>query len=104
MLNSVFIECFFTGSSGQPVSDILGYSTIEKPIEALEKCLIWSHISPTAPDTLACYPYYETDPFVIEECPHVFFAGNQSEFDTKIYEGVNEYSYGKIFRNTIKYY
>lgn len=36
---------------------------------------------------LDCYPFYEKDPFVINESPHVFFIGNQPKFDTKLIEG-----------------
>lgn len=72
------------GSSGQPVSDIMAFSEIEEPLEALEMCLKWGHIAPTAPDTLGCYPFYDSDPFIIEDCPHVLFAGNQAKFETKL--------------------
>lgn len=75
------------GSSGQPVTDILAFSEIETPLEALENCLMWGHVAPTAPDTLGCYPFYESDPFVIENCPHVMFAGNQEKFQTKLAKG-----------------
>lgn len=34
-----------------------------------------------------CYPFQEKDQFVIEECPHVFFVGNQPRFGTTIIEG-----------------
>lgn len=36
---------------------------------------------------LGCYPFQEKDQFVIEECPHVYFAGNQPDFETSIIEG-----------------
>lgn len=38
---------------------------------------------------IGCYPFQENDPFVIEECPHVFFVGNQPKFDSTVvdYEG-----------------
>lgn len=75
------------GSSGQPVSDILTLSEMESPIEVLENCLKWGHIAPTAPDTLGCYPFYENDPFIMEECPHVLFASNQEKFETKLVTG-----------------
>jgi DNA polymerase delta subunit 2 len=35
----------------------------------------------------ACYPYYQEDPFIISECPDIYFAGNQPHFQTKLYEG-----------------
>ncbi len=53
----------------------------------LEACLRWRHLSPTAPDTLASYPFYESDPFIIASTPHVLFAGNQPEFATKVATG-----------------
>lgn len=79
------------GSSGQPVTDVLRFSEIEEGIEVLENCLKWSHLAPTAPDTLGCYPYNELDPFIIKDCPHVLFAGNQKAFDTKIVTGKSYY-------------
>ncbi|XP_058818072.1 DNA polymerase delta subunit 2 [Topomyia yanbarensis] len=75
------------GTSGQNVQDISRYSKIEDPLEALKCTLIWSHLAPTAPDTLPCYPYYQQDPFIISECPHVYFAGNTSEFKTELWKG-----------------
>lgn len=77
------------GTSGQNVHDIGRYSKIENPLEALKSTLVWSHIAPTAPDTLPCYPYYQKDPFIISECPHVYFAGNTGEFRTELWEGSN---------------
>lgn len=34
-----------------------------------------------------CYPFQEKDQFVIEECPHVYFVGNQPRFSTTVIEG-----------------
>lgn len=75
------------GSSGQPVTDIMRYSEVETALDALESCLKWNHWAPTAPDTLGCFPFYEQDPFIPDECPHVVFAGNQKEFSTRIVQG-----------------
>lgn len=75
------------GTSGQNVDDIMRYSHIEQPLEALRCCLTWSHVSPTSPDTLPCFPYFQRDPFVLSECPHVFFAGNGNQFATEIHTG-----------------
>ncbi|KAA6409446.1 MAG: DNA polymerase delta subunit 2 [Lasallia pustulata] len=55
------------GTGGQPVDDV--------------------YKAPTAPDTLWCYPFQEKDQFVIEECPHVYFVGNQPKFETTVIEG-----------------
>lgn len=71
------------GSAGQNISDILKYFQPEQgisPTDIMSKTLLWQHMAPTAPDTLYCYPYEDVDPFVLEETPHVYFAGNQGEF------------------------
>lgn len=78
----------FLGTSGQPVTDILRYSETEDPLKAMQNCLKWNHMAPTAPDTLGCYPFYESDPFIIENCPHVMFAGNQDKFLTTVVKGM----------------
>ncbi|XP_003741902.1 DNA polymerase delta subunit 2 [Galendromus occidentalis] len=75
----------FLGTSGQNVADILRYSRLPGPLDALEAIVRWCHLIPSAPDTTPAYPQQQTDPFVIEETPHVLFAGNQPEFQAKIY-------------------
>jgi len=37
--------------------------------------------------TLGCYPFQDRDPFVVEETPHVFFAGNQPEYSSRLIQG-----------------
>ena len=64
------------------------YSTEEQRVELLETVLKWGHLAPTAPDTLATYPFSESDPFILDAAPHVLFAGNQPEFATKVATGV----------------
>ncbi|CAH9116752.1 unnamed protein product [Cuscuta europaea] len=41
-----------------------------------------------------CYPYDDRDPFFIESCPHVYFLGNQDEYDTRLIKG----SEGQVVR------
>mmetsp|Transcript_37690 Transcript_37690/g.150306 ORF Transcript_37690/g.150306 Transcript_37690/m.150306 type:complete len:136 (+) Transcript_37690:1672-2079(+) len=53
-------------------------------LDVLESMLRFGHIAPTAPDTLASYPFSMTDPFVMKEWPNLFFAGNQPSFSTKV--------------------
>jgi DNA polymerase delta subunit 2 len=85
----------FMGNSGQPIDDILKYISLggndgkdaEGRLEVIEALLRWRCGAPTAPDTLWCYPFQDRDPFVIAECPHVFFVGNQPRFDTALIEG-----------------
>lgn len=87
------------GSSGQNIDDIKRYLTRdqineigEERLESvlLEYCLKWQNIAPSAPDTLYCYPFEDSDPFTLSETPHIFFAGNQDKFGwEKVY--FNEY-------------
>uniref|UniRef100_A0A2M4ALT6 DNA polymerase delta subunit 2 n=2 Tax=Anopheles triannulatus TaxID=58253 RepID=A0A2M4ALT6_9DIPT len=77
------------GTAGQNVLDVMRFSKIDNPLEALKATLRWSHLFPTAPDTLPCYPYYQKDPFIVSECPHVYFAGNCGEFMTEQWTGAD---------------
>lgn len=79
----------FLGTGGQPVDDVYKYLPFgaEQRIEMMEAMLRWRLVAPTAPDTLWCYPFPVGDPFVLQECPHVFFVGNQPRFETGIIEG-----------------
>lgn len=60
---------------------------VEDKLELAERVLKWGHISPISPDQLGCYPFEQDDPFVIRQCPHIYFIGNQKEFKTKIIQG-----------------
>ncbi|KAH8263785.1 hypothetical protein KR038_002644 [Drosophila bunnanda] len=82
-------EAMVVGTSGQNVSDLLRSTSLESALEALRCTLIWGHVAPTAPDTLACYPYIDSDPFILRECPHVYFAGNCESFETALHEGAD---------------
>uniref|UniRef100_A0A914Z5A0 DNA polymerase delta small subunit n=1 Tax=Panagrolaimus superbus TaxID=310955 RepID=A0A914Z5A0_9BILA len=78
----------FHGTSGQNVNCFRkltkkGKSTLDIMEEILESC----HVVPTAPDFTDCFPYSRkngTDPLALDSLPHVFFAGNQKEFGTKV--------------------
>lgn len=56
----------------------------ERSLDILETMLNNRHIAPTCPDTLGCYPFSDHDPFVLEASPHIFVAGNQMEFATRL--------------------
>eukprot|EP00298_Acanthocystis_sp_HF-20_P012782 c20050_g1_i2.p1 GENE.c20050_g1_i2~~c20050_g1_i2.p1 ORF type:complete len:109 (-),score=42.75 c20050_g1_i2:49-375(-) len=60
------------------------YTNCDDPLVVLEQDLNSRHIAPTAPDTLSCFPFSNEDPFLVSECPHVYFAANQSKFLTKL--------------------
>ena len=78
------------GCSGQTVDSIRCYSAFEETLDILKQKLIWSHLAPTAPDALYSYPFIDKDPFVLEECPHVLFAGNQEHFNTQTFKNNNQ--------------
>ncbi|XP_068130855.1 DNA polymerase delta subunit 2 isoform X1 [Hyperolius riggenbachi] len=77
----------FLGSSGQNISDIFKYSKMEDYLEILEWTLQVRHLCPTAPDTLGCYPFYTSDPFILQSCPHVYFCGSAPKFSSKEFTG-----------------
>lgn len=54
------------------------------PLDILVNTLYWRHMAPTAPDTLACHPFHEMDPFVIDRLPNIYFAGNQREYGSRL--------------------
>ncbi|ORY90030.1 DNA polymerase alpha/epsilon subunit B-domain-containing protein [Syncephalastrum racemosum] len=77
----------FLGTSGQNLDDIYRYVDGDDRLQMAERCLHWRHIAPSAPDTLWCYPFQDDDPFLLEECPHVYFIGNQPRFEQRLAEG-----------------
>ncbi|RAL05892.1 DNA-directed DNA polymerase delta subunit POL31 [Aspergillus ibericus CBS 121593] len=88
------------GCSGQNVDDVLRYlnfaneegnvgdgaGDVKARIRIMEAMLRWRCGVPTAPDTLWSYPFQTDDPFVMQACPHIFFAGNQPRFKTATIE------------------
>uniref|UniRef100_A0A3Q4BK08 DNA polymerase delta subunit 2 n=1 Tax=Mola mola TaxID=94237 RepID=A0A3Q4BK08_MOLML len=85
------IDGVFLGTSGQNVRDIQRYSSMDSHLEILEETLRLRHLAPTAPDTL-CYPFYKSDPFILEECPHVYFSGNAPDGQEVLLVTVPEFS------------
>uniref|UniRef100_A0A7N0V3T3 DNA polymerase delta small subunit n=3 Tax=Kalanchoe fedtschenkoi TaxID=63787 RepID=A0A7N0V3T3_KALFE len=77
----------FIGTSGQNIEDLEKYSDAKDRLEFMERTLRWRHLAPTTPNTLGCYPYTDRDPFIIESCPHVYFAGNQDFYGTRLFTG-----------------
>jgi len=53
-------------------------------LDVLTNTLYWRLLAPTAPDSLTCFPFTESDPFVIAELPNVFFSGGCKEFGTRL--------------------
>lgn len=100
----------FFGHSGQPLRSLLQCTLPEKravdgtdgeddamdggesqsgdhALDCLQRCLEWRHAAPTAPDLLACFPVANEDPFILETSPHIFFAGNQKQFGSRVVDG-----------------
>lgn len=75
------------GTGGQNVDDIFKYVDSDDRLGMMEAMCRWRCSAPTAPDTLWSYPFQDDDPFVIKECPHVYFVGCQPEFGTKVIFG-----------------
>ncbi|KAF2794960.1 hypothetical protein K505DRAFT_303031 [Melanomma pulvis-pyrius CBS 109.77] len=75
------------GTGGQTVADLLKYVDEVETLEVMEMMLRWRCIAPTAPDTLWCYPFQDEDPLVVQDCPHIYFAGNQAKFGSRIIQG-----------------
>lgn len=63
-------------------------------LDLLENTLHWRHIAPTAPDTLSSFPFKSSDPFILEQCPYIYFAGNQPQYESRFAKG----SDGQIVR------
>ena len=77
----------FMGTSGQNVDDIMKFVVHDDRLGAMAATLEWCHSTPTAPDTLPCFPFSDKDPFIVGECPHVYFVGNQPKLETGTIEG-----------------
>ena len=89
------------GTSGQNVADVLINSDIEDPLDVMEQMIRWSHIAPTCPDTLGCYPYPNgtADPFILDAPPKMFFAGNQKALSYRKVQSTSES--GKTFETLL---
>lgn len=76
------------GTAGQNIDDI--YKYVDEPdanrIEMALRTLEWGHLAPTAPDTLWCYPFKSTDPFVLKERPDIMVVGNQPAYASAVYK------------------
>lgn len=91
----------FLGTSGQNIDNLRAYTNTKakthggasnasaaaaETLDLMEATLRWQHLAPSAPDTLACYPYKDRDPFHLERSPHVYFAGCQPAFGARVVE------------------
>lgn len=63
---------------------IAGECASPSHMSVLSNSLMWRHLCVTGPDTLACYPFPDADPFIITTLPDVLFSGNAPAFDTRL--------------------
>ncbi|KAK3359713.1 DNA polymerase alpha/epsilon subunit B-domain-containing protein [Lasiosphaeria hispida] len=75
------------GTSGQNLDDIFKYVDSDDRLGMMEAMCRWRCSAPTAPDTLWAYPFQDDEPFVMKECPHLYFVGCQPEFGTTVISG-----------------
>ena len=79
----------FLGTSGQNIYNMKIYSQITDTIRLMTDTLELQHLAPTAPDTLGSFPFYDSDPFIIDNSPHIYFCGNQEKFEYKLHKDSN---------------
>lgn len=72
------------GAAAAPAGGARAAPPAPTELDALVNTLAWRHLAPTAPDTLTCYPFYDVDPFVIDDAhvPHLMFSGGSRAFDS----------------------
>ena len=78
----------FLGTSGYNINSIKQITTFNNNLDIMEKILLWSHLSPNAPDTLKIFPYQNYDPLLLDFVPDVFFCGGKKfEYRKKNFRG-----------------
>ncbi|KAK1829669.1 DNA polymerase alpha/epsilon subunit B-domain-containing protein [Podospora conica] len=77
----------FLGTGGQNLDDMAKYVDSNNRLGMMEAMCRWRCSAPTAPDTLWAYPFQDDEPFVMKECPHLYFIGGQPEFATRVIHG-----------------
>ena len=48
---------------------------------------------------VGCYPFQEHDPFLLKTTPHVYFVGNQQQFEQSVVEGKRKVLQSDIIEN-----
>jgi len=65
-------------------------------LDALNQTLRYGHMAPTGPDSLPTFPSSESDPFVLQRKPAVYFVGNCEEFGTRLVDAKGDEVTGDI--------
>lgn len=66
------------------IDTMMDYTSYENPLDLMERTLLFRHYMPSSPDTLGCFPFYDNDPFIVKEIPHIYFTSNQKKFQHKV--------------------
>ena len=74
----------FLGTSGENINTIMQYTSINEPMDAMEKTLEWGHLAPLAPDTFRIYPYNKEDPLILNKIPDVYFISGKKSLNHKV--------------------
>ncbi|KAK3377772.1 DNA polymerase alpha/epsilon subunit B-domain-containing protein [Podospora didyma] len=75
------------GTGGQNLDDMFKYIDSDDRLGMMEAMCRYRCSAPTAPDTLWSYPFQEDEPYIMKQCPHLYFVGSQPEFGTRVIEG-----------------
>ncbi|KAI6204447.1 hypothetical protein M3Y94_00675400 [Aphelenchoides besseyi] len=70
----------FLGTSGQNLDDLHKHTRACTSAELMMQTLRGRIITPTAPNSVDSWPFEDRDPQILDEIPHVYFAGNQPKF------------------------
>lgn len=73
----------FFVTSGQNVNDIVRQTEFASALDAMAVLVASGCACPTAPNTLFCYPFKDTEPFLFERTPHCLVACDQTTYETR---------------------
>jgi DNA polymerase delta subunit 2 len=81
-LNVADLRRFLPQSVTKGGSDGEDELTTVSAIDALNHTFRYGHIAPTGPDSLPMFPSSESDPFILNKRPAVYFSGNCDKFES----------------------
>eukprot|EP00804_Cyclotella_cryptica_P009729 CCRYP_011245-RA/>CCRYP_011245-RA protein AED:0.23 eAED:0.23 QI:0/-1/0/1/-1/1/1/0/553 len=75
-----FLPRSVTNAGGDAGEELTAVSAVD----ALNHTFRYGHIAPTGPDSLPMFPSSESDPFILNKRPVVYFSGNCEKFETRV--------------------
>lgn len=72
------------GISSQGPFTMLRQTSYPDILSCMEAMLKWRHLIPMAPESVPCKPFTDSDPFIIDNNPHVFFTAGQRTFEDRL--------------------